>query len=141
MDLSKYNEVACDLVREMLEQITAKMQDLKLKSLKLEDESTVIIYLYEQGGGYLRTEEFIVQGIYLSDEDGLVLRTVPYSPTTRFVNECETGPDCPEIDYGEDYDFVAVDSDDIQYLSLLNICTATAEAFRRLEYTQNNLQH
>lgn len=134
--LAYHENKACDIVKEMLEQITAKMQELKLKSLKLEDEPTVIIYLYEQGGGYIRTEEFIVQGIYLSDEDGLVLRTVPYSPSTKFINECVTGPDCPEINYDEDYDFIAVDSDDIQYFSLLNLSTPVSDAFDKYENKQ-----
>lgn len=136
--IANHENRACDIVKEMLDQLTAKMRELGLKSLRLEDEPTIVVYIYEQSGGYDRIEEFIVQGICLSDEDGLVLRTTPCSPYTKFVNECETGPDCPEIDYDEDYDFIAVDSDDIQYFSLLNLSTPISDAFDNYEDKSNN---
>lgn len=130
--IADHDDRACGIVKEMLEQITAKMKELGLKSLRLEGEPTIIAYTYD-GINYIGLQELTVQGILLSDEDGLVLKTQPYSQSIKFTNECVTGPDCPEIDYNKDYDFLAVDSDDLEYFTILNLDPYISDAFDTYE--------
>ena len=135
MDFLAYHEnKACDLVKEMLFQIKEKMKELGLRTLRVEDDHCVIIYNYDERGGYIGLNEFYVHGIHLDDDDELVLHLGgPESKTVRIKNECKTSEKCPKIVYDDRWEFIAVDSEDLMIFSLLNLSTPVGEAFESYE--------
>lgn len=118
--LAYHNNKACDLVKEMLEMCKAAMKELGLRSLRIEDDPCVVTYDYDNIN-YVGLSEHTVQAIYIDDDDDLILRMQPYSPSVKFTNEETTGPDCPELDFETDETIIWVDSEDVMYLSLLSL--------------------
>lgn len=133
MDFKAYHEnKACDLVKEILDQCEIKMKELELRTLRIEEEPCILFYQYENGIQYRGLLECVVHGIHLTD-DGLVMFTQPYSPTVKIINDCVTGPDCPEIDFEKNPSFIHTESDFVYYFSMLNLSTPISDAFATYE--------
>lgn len=121
-----YEKAADDVVVDMLRNVTRTMQELGLRTLRLNCPCPAVLMYnisrYVDAG----VSEVSVLGLYMDPAGQIALKMMPRIPGELINNDVVTGSAAP----GDLEEYVYADNESIDNLSLLRLTDNIAEAFR-----------